>query len=74
MLTGGGLLLALGLGGCLTVRTEHKVEPIHITIDVNLKVQRELDNFFADLDRASATREPPAATANPSTSSPHAQP
>lgn len=28
-----------------TVR--HEVEPIHITLDVNLKVDRELDEFFA---------------------------
>jgi len=35
--------------GC-TKHTVHvepiKVEPIHITVDVNLRVDRELDNFF----------------------------
>lgn len=36
----------------MTVRTEHRIEPIHITLDVNLKVQRELDDF-GDLDAAS---------------------
>ncbi len=37
--------------------TSHQVEvkpveikPIHITIDVNVKVDRALDNFFSDLD------------------------
>ena len=37
--------------------TQHKVEvapveikPIHITIDVNVKVDRALDNFFGDID------------------------
>ena len=29
-----------------------KVEPIHITIDVNVKVDRALDNFFGDIDAA----------------------
>lgn len=24
-----------------------RIEPIHMTIDVNVKVQRELDDFFA---------------------------
>ena len=37
--------------------TQHKVEvapvevkPIHITIDVNVKVDKALDNFFDDID------------------------
>ncbi|MDT8391083.1 MAG: hypothetical protein RRC34_11300 [Lentisphaeria bacterium] len=42
-------------------RTEHKVElevkPMHITIDVNVKVDKELDNFFGDLDEQDATME-----------------
>jgi hypothetical protein len=39
--------------------TQHKVEvapvevkPIHITIDVNVKVDKALDNFFEDVDAA----------------------
>lgn len=42
------------LGGC---RTTHEVEvkpveikPIHITIDVNVKVQKALDDFFGEID------------------------
>ncbi len=52
------------LGGCIVTAllsgvscTRHEVEikpveikPIHITIDVNVKVDRALDNFFSDLD------------------------
>ena len=57
------LLLAAALpcvlGGCLNVRTEPiEVKPIHITVDVNVKVERALDDFFADLDRKSTTLEP----------------
>ena len=39
--------------------TQHRVEvapveikPIHITIDVNVKVDRALDDFFGDIDAA----------------------
>jgi len=39
--------------------TQHRVEvapveikPIHITIDVNVKVDKALDNFFGDVDSA----------------------
>jgi hypothetical protein len=43
--------------GCATqhkVETVHKVEvaPMHITIDVNVKVDKALDDFFGDLDAA----------------------
>jgi Skp family chaperone for outer membrane proteins len=48
-------LFVLIATGC----TQHKVEiapvevkPIHITIDVNVKVDRALDNFFDDIDAA----------------------
>ena len=54
-------LLVLGLApGC--IRTKHdvnmnmKVEPIHITVDVNLKIEKELDDFFGDIDAADPTQ------------------
>jgi len=35
-------------GGCLHVKTDPiKVEPIHITMDIYIKVDRALDDFFA---------------------------
>ena len=34
------------------IETRHVVEPIHITIDINVRVDRELDDFFGDLDKA----------------------
>ena len=48
-------LCVLIAAGC----TQHRVEvapveikPIHITIDVNVKVDRALDDFFGDIDAA----------------------
>jgi hypothetical protein len=29
-----------------------EIKPIHITIDVNIKVDRALDDFFGDIDAA----------------------
>jgi hypothetical protein len=54
-----GLLLAgIAAGnGCVRVKTE----PIHITMDVNLRIQRDLDNFFGDLDQAAPRTPAPAA-------------
>ena len=38
--------------GCIQVKTESEIKPIHITMDVNLKVDKELDRAFADESRA----------------------
>ena len=38
----------LSSAGCFTVKTESEIKPIHITMDVNLKVDKELDKAFAD--------------------------
>jgi len=34
--------------GCISVKTESEIKPIHITMDVNLKVDKELDKAFSD--------------------------
>ena len=47
---------ALLATGCL--HTSQEIKPIHITLDVNLKVDKELDDFFGDIDEA----ETPAPT------------
>jgi hypothetical protein len=48
------VVLALA-GGCgPTVTVEHKVEPIHITMDVNIRIDRELDKYFDFEDEGAA--------------------
>ena len=37
------LALAGACAGCLAIKTEHEVKPIQITMDVNLKVDKALD-------------------------------
>jgi len=39
---------ALSAAGCISVKTENEIKPIHITMDVNLKVDKEIDKAFAD--------------------------
>jgi len=38
----------LTAAGCLSVKTENEIKPIHITMDVNLKVDKELDKVYSD--------------------------
>ncbi len=55
-----GIILYPLLQGC--IQTKHEVaiapveiKPIHITIDVNVKIDKELDDFFGELDKLSAS-------------------
>lgn len=53
------LLFIMASAGCTKHQIETKsqvevapveVKPIHITIDVNIRVDRALDDFFSDID------------------------
>ena len=57
-------LLVLGLAplsGCLNVTVQPIEVRVQATLDVNVKVDRALDDFFGDLDEKSATINPPSA-------------
>ncbi len=48
-------IIALSLPGCTRHEVEVKpveIKPIHITVDINVTVDRALDDFFGDLDEA----------------------
>jgi hypothetical protein len=61
------LAAALGalimLGGCThRVQLEPiQIEPIYITLDINLKIDRELDSFFDFEEQTPPTAEPGSA-------------
>lgn len=54
------LFLGVFMSACSTsheievkpVETVHKIEPIHITIDVNVRVEKALDDFFDEIEAA----------------------
>jgi hypothetical protein len=57
-------LFVLGLAllsGCLNVTVQPIEVRVQATLDVNVKVDRALDDFFGDLDEKSATINPPSA-------------
>ena len=45
LLVSAALLSAVG---CISVKTESEIKPIHITMDVNLKVDKELAQAFSE--------------------------
>jgi len=55
-----GALALLLLSGCPRHAVQVapiEIKPIHITIDVNIKVDRALDDFFGDLDKAATEQQ-----------------
>ena len=52
--------MVVALAGCLSVKTEPiEVKPIHITVDVNVKVDKALDDFFGDIDKKAVAATKP---------------
>lgn len=51
-------------GGCMKMQIEGGDKPIHIVMDVNLRVSKELDNFFAfeDEKRPASSSKPASVT------------
>ena len=52
------LVVTAGMfAGCISVKTHSTIDPIYMTLDVNLKVQlqEELADIFGDIDAASKT-------------------
>lgn len=43
--------VSCGAVGCLAIKTEHEVKPIHITMDVNLKVDKAIEESISENDR-----------------------
>ena len=46
-----------GLGATACIRTQNEVDvkpieikPVHITLDINIKIEKALDDFFGEID------------------------
>ncbi len=58
-------LTIFAMAGCVHVTTDPiEVKPIHVTVDVNVKVDKALDDYFGDLDKKSTTINPDAQPAS----------
>jgi hypothetical protein len=42
---------------CIKMKHEMTIQPVHITVDVRIRIDRELENFFADIDTAAVKTE-----------------
>jgi len=48
---------ALVMLSCIKIKHEMTIQPIHITVEVLVKIDRELDDFFADIDKAGSAEQ-----------------
>jgi hypothetical protein len=66
------LLILLSVAACARVAVEGGEKPIHIVLDVNVRVARELDNFFDFEDKHPvAASQPQGAAAVTTTTHPN---
>lgn len=56
------LCFLLIFSGCLKMKHDITIQPIHVTVDITVKIDQALNDFFGDIDKASASqkREKPA--------------
>ncbi|HOW44936.1 MAG TPA: hypothetical protein PK919_07165 [Candidatus Aminicenantes bacterium] len=53
--------LMLCADACVKLKHEMVIQPVHITVDVLIKIDRELQDFFGDIDQATAPAKNDAA-------------
>ncbi|MBE3133099.1 MAG: hypothetical protein IMZ55_06475 [Acidobacteria bacterium] len=65
-LLAGALATALAMPACNTSHTVKvepvEIKPIHITMDINIKIEREVDDFFDEVEKKAAETNPGAQT------------
>lgn len=50
-------LFLVSFFGCIKVKHEMTIQPIHVTVEIRLKIDQDLENFFGDIDKPSVSSE-----------------
>lgn len=54
-----GFLLAAS--GCLKMKHDITIQPIHVTVEITVKIDQALNDFFGDIDKAAGKKQAPGA-------------
>ncbi|MCK4766120.1 MAG: hypothetical protein KAW12_28230 [Candidatus Aminicenantes bacterium] len=46
------LFLFVAAAGCIKVKHEMIIQPIQVTVEIKVKIDKALDDFFADIDES----------------------
>lgn len=45
------VFLFLLFGSCIKLKHEMTIQPIHVTVEIKVKIDKELEDFFGDIDK-----------------------
>jgi hypothetical protein len=48
------LCLLFIFSGCIKMKHDITIQPIHVTMEITVKIDRALNEFFGDIDKADA--------------------
>jgi hypothetical protein len=55
------LFVILGLlfifSGCIKMKHDITIQPIHVTMEITVKIDRALNEFFGDIDKAPVVKD-----------------
>lgn len=51
------LFLFLFAADCIKVKHDMTIQPIHVTVEIKLKIDKELEDFFGDIDKTAEQKK-----------------
>jgi hypothetical protein len=51
------LCFLLAASGCLRIKHDITIQPIHVTVDITVKIDQALTDFFGDIDKTAANKK-----------------
>jgi len=43
--------------GCVKIKHEMTIQPVHVTVEIRVKIDRALEDFFGDIDQMASTEK-----------------
>jgi hypothetical protein len=51
------LCFLLVASGCLKMKHDITIQPIHVTVEITVKIDQALNDFFGEIDKAAADKK-----------------
>jgi len=56
------LCLLFIFSGCIKMKHDITIQPIHVTMEITVKIDRALNEFFGDIDKAPVVKDEKSVT------------
>ncbi len=47
--------MVMTTAGCIKIKHDMTIQPVHVTVEIRVKIDRALENFFSDIDQMGTT-------------------